>query len=258
MGKGLEEDENYKLFSKDDKAKAFDEIAKKFYLSNFGSTAKSDIETLMFSIYIERILDENVKNPNTYSDYTLSKSLGISQEKINRLKIQKELKYPRKKFNWKKAFLAGLDNAYIEKGKIKVFIDDPNIAIEVKHAIEINGGFTDSSFNSKICIICPGDFLDLLCVVGEEKDINKTKKSIMEKLKKDFASVDFITEEPFGKQMKKLGLDFTVNALGNVLQTIPVVGGAASGTFKNFINVLGKNISVNNTRKKIRKTIGEK
>ena len=118
MGKELEEDENYKLFSKDDKAKAFDEIAKKFYLSNFGSTAKSDIETLMFSIYIERILDENVKNPNTYSDYTLSKSLGISQEKINRLKIQKELKYPRKKFNWKKAFLAGLDNAYIEKGKI--------------------------------------------------------------------------------------------------------------------------------------------
>ena len=58
--------------------------------------------------------------------------------------------------------------------------------------------------------------------------------------------------------MKKLGLDFTVNALGNVLQTIPVVGGAASGSFKNFINVLGKNISVNNTRKKIRKTIGEK
>ena len=55
MGKELEEDENYKLFSKDDKAKAFDEIAKKFYLSNFGSTAKSDIETLMFSIYIERI-----------------------------------------------------------------------------------------------------------------------------------------------------------------------------------------------------------
>ena len=60
MGKELEEDENYKLFSKDDKAKAFDEIAKKFYLSNFGSTAKSDIETLMFSIYIERILDEVV------------------------------------------------------------------------------------------------------------------------------------------------------------------------------------------------------
>lgn len=80
----------------------------------------------------------------------------------------------------------------------------------------------------------------------------------MEKLKKDFASVDFITEEPFGKQMKKLGLDFTVNALGNVLQRIPVVGGAASDTFKNFINVLGKNISVNNTRKKIRKTTGEK
>lgn len=41
------------------KAEAFDKIAELFYNCNFGSTSKADIETLMFSIFIERILKED-------------------------------------------------------------------------------------------------------------------------------------------------------------------------------------------------------
>ncbi|MCD7727220.1 MAG: hypothetical protein LUH57_02605 [Ruminococcus sp.] len=45
------------LFSSADKVKAFDKLAEKYYFANFGSTSKSDLDTLMFSFYIERILE---------------------------------------------------------------------------------------------------------------------------------------------------------------------------------------------------------
>ena len=49
------------IFTTDDKAKAFDEIAKCYYDRNFGTMSKSDLEVLLFSIYIDRILDKIIK-----------------------------------------------------------------------------------------------------------------------------------------------------------------------------------------------------
>ena len=69
------------------KAQAFDKLAEKYYYCNFGSTSKADLDVLMFSIYIERILDKSQKDFNSYSDYTLSKNLGITQSKISNLKV---------------------------------------------------------------------------------------------------------------------------------------------------------------------------
>ena len=40
------------------KAKAFDQIAEKYYFGNFGSVGRSNLDVLMLSIYIERILDK--------------------------------------------------------------------------------------------------------------------------------------------------------------------------------------------------------
>ena len=75
--KELEEKYN-EYFSQKDKAEAFDEIAKRYYFANFGTMSKSDLETLLFSIYIERILDVDQENLELYSDYTLSKQLGVT------------------------------------------------------------------------------------------------------------------------------------------------------------------------------------
>lgn len=220
------------------KAEAFDKIAENFYFANFGSMSKTDFETLMFSIYIEKILEKSVNEPDTFSDYTLSKYLGITQQKINNLKIRKELKYPRKEFNWKKAFLASLSNAVLEKNKIKVFIDDPNIAIEVKHAIEINGGFTDSSFNPKICVISPADFIDLICILCEKSEVYEIKNKILDKLNKNTQSVEFLQDRPFGKQLKDKGIDFGIDLLGDLLSEIPLVGKSISKACTDLINLL--------------------
>ena len=81
------------LFKDEDKVKAFDKIAEKYYFSNFGSTSKTDFETLMFSIYIEQLLKKNQVDYNAYSDYTLSKQLGITQSKVSNLKVRKEMLY---------------------------------------------------------------------------------------------------------------------------------------------------------------------
>ena len=46
------------------KAQAFDKIAEKYYFCNFGSTSKSDLDVLMFSIYLEEILKTDEEHMN--------------------------------------------------------------------------------------------------------------------------------------------------------------------------------------------------
>ena len=77
-----------------DKAAAFDEIARRFYFANFATMSKSDFETLLFSLYLEQILNCSENNYDAYSDYTLSKVLGVPQSRISTLKVRKELQYP--------------------------------------------------------------------------------------------------------------------------------------------------------------------
>ena len=94
-----------KLFqTAEQKAEAFDEIAELYYDKNFGTASKSEIDVLMFSIYINRILEQSESEMNTYSDYILSKYLGITQSKVKNLKIKKELIYPRDEFRWEESF----------------------------------------------------------------------------------------------------------------------------------------------------------
>lgn len=78
-------------FSDKEKLAAFDKIAGLYFDRNFGSVSKADFETLMFSIYIEHLLDNDLP----YDDYTMSNSLGISESRIRTLKERKQLKYPR-------------------------------------------------------------------------------------------------------------------------------------------------------------------
>lgn len=110
------------------KAEAFDKIAELFYNCNFGSTSEADIETLMFSIFIERILKEDgPENFKSYSDYTLSKALCITQARVSNLKVRKELVYPYEDFSWKKSFELVSKKATFENGKIKIYIPDKKL-----------------------------------------------------------------------------------------------------------------------------------
>ena len=93
-----------------------------------------------------------------YSDYELSKQLGITQSKVRNLKVKKQLQYPRT-YDWKEAFVRVCENATYENGKIKVQIPDVNLYYEVKNAIEEAGGYIDISLTSNLLQVSRDIFL---------------------------------------------------------------------------------------------------
>lgn len=222
------------LFNNDKvKAEAFDKIAEHYYDVNFGSMSKSDLEVLMFSIYIERILDKDEDNFDAYSDYTLSKDLGITQSKVSSLKVKKELIYHREEFNWINSFSKISKNAVYENGKIKLYIPDRNLYIELKHAIEISGGFVETQLTKNLLQIRPEYFLDLMIAISNEKDQNQLRKSIKKELKKKDKDLNFFDRESIGKSLLGKTPDIIVDL---ICACIPLFGDVLKPILNNVMD----------------------
>lgn len=220
------------LFSEKEKAEAFDSIAEKFYFSNFGQTSKSDIETLMFSIYLERILNKTLYDMSSYSDYRLSKLLGITQSKVSNLKVKKELQYPYDKFDWREVLKRISEEAICEDNKIKLFIPDKNVYLEVKNAIEESGGFIEVQLTQNLLQVRQEFFLDLLIAVSDDKaDKDAIKAKLIETLAQNSIDVDLSKRESIGQSLKRQAPELLVELLS---ECIPVFSGAAK--------VIGNNI----------------
>lgn len=226
-----------RLFSDNEsKAEAFDKLAKYYYMSNFGSMQKADLDVLMFSIYLEKILDESEDDMNTYSDYTLSKQLGITQSKVASLKERKQVKYPYSNFRWEKSFARVCSNARFDGDKIKINLKDKNLYYEVKNFIDENGGLAESTLTSTVLSMSPSDFICIveLLMTKEEKEalertirkIYKSNKSLVENYDKD---------NPIEILKKKGGL-IAMDVLSEGIKAItPVVAGIGIDILKNVL-----------------------
>lgn len=191
------------LFSTDkEKSKAFDKIAEAYYNRNFGSKSKSDFDVLMFSIYIERLLEENEFDMESYSDYEMSKQLGITQAKIKNLKIKKELMYPFSNFDWKKSFARICKNAVYDDGKIHINVNDPNLFIELKHFVELKNGRVDIQLNPNSFVISIDMFIELLVYIGEEADKKIILNSIKETYQKNEIVINDIEKANLSRTLK--------------------------------------------------------
>lgn len=186
------------------KAAAFDRIAAQYYAANFGRMTKADFETLLFDLYLEQILQTDDMNFQKYSDFRLSKELGIPQSRVLKLKEKKHLQYPHE-FDWKKSLAEVCDNARYEKGKIKIQIPDINLYYEIKNAIEENGGYIDVSLTPKLLQISPGYFLDLLEIISEEEDRKYLRKELHKKLCEQQKDDDYFEQQPISQSIKSLG-----------------------------------------------------
>lgn len=193
------------------KAKAFDEIAKQYYFCNFGTMQKSDIDVLLFSLYVDQILNQTEENMDTYSDYTLSKYLGITQSRISTLKVKKELKYPYPDFDWKESFLRVLENARYENGKIKVHIPDKNLYLEVKNAIECKKGYIDVSLNTHLLQVPPEYFIDLVLEISDDENKEKMKKDFIKELNEKYHNTQKLEENFESKSIGELIKDNIIN-----------------------------------------------
>ena len=223
------------------KAEAFDRLAQKYYLCNFGTTPKADIDLLMFSIYLDRILDNSEEDIKMYSDYTLSKNLGITQNRISSLKEKKQLIYPYSGFVWEKSFLRISENARYENDKIKIQIPDRNLYLEIKNAIEEMGGYIDVQLNPSLLQISPEYFIELLMSISDEDDRKVFRKKLRKKFNEQKDDVEYFNSEPTScvikRQIKDIGIEAALNI---VLSCIPG-GTVAANILKTVIGAISNN-----------------
>lgn len=210
------------FFTDEEKARAFDKIAEKYYCMNFGSTSKSDLDVLMFSIYIEQILKQDEADLIAYSDYTLSKLLGITQSKVSNLKVRKQLLYPYEDFDWIVSLQRIADRAVFENGKIKLFIPDKNLYLEVKNAIEEEGGFVEVQLTSNLLQVRVEYFIDLILMLDKEKTREEARKIIKQKIESSDKDIKIIEQQPFGKALANVTIDVLIEIIDDC---IPVFGG---------------------------------
>lgn len=209
------------LFDQEAKAKAFDQLAERYYMKNFGTIQKSDLDTLMFSIFMERVLDEKTDSDlMVFDDYEMSKVLGVTQSRISTLKEKKQLQYPHE-YNWKKSFLRLVDRARYEGNRIKIQIPDKNLYIEIQHAIEENGGYIDAKCAKNTLSVSPYDFIDLLLLakndVERKKAIEEIKKITQNHKNAQDSDQKILDAQPFGKQLSGLGKGILIDAVKSVL-----------------------------------------
>lgn len=213
-----------KLFDSDAaKARAFDKIAEVYYDKNFSTMQKSDFDVLMFSIYIEQILDKSEDDFVSYSDYELSKELGITQSRVSILKQKKELKYPRAGFSWQKAFSKCAEKARYENGKIQLYIPDRNLYLEIKNAVEKEWGIVDIKRNASVLQLSPEDFVKLIIAAGEENK-EEIKKAFIKQMHKsadkDKEMIEQIENAPFEKSLGAYAKKYGVDILCDLLKAI--------------------------------------
>lgn len=220
----------------EDKAKAFDKIAEKYFNKNFGTLSKTDFEVLLFSIYLEKILDKDEENMQSYNDYSLSKALGITQTKVASLKVQKQLKYPYKKFNWKKSFVRICKNAKYYNGYIILNIPDKNLYLEVKNAIENCNGVVDVTLNPSLLKVQPQYFFDLILEVTEN---DEEKERIRDEIKRNMIDRDleYLEKKSFGENLKSCSVDAVCDIMADLAHAV----GPAAGNLCKFICNLIKN-----------------
>ena len=217
------------------KAKAFDDIAMLFYDRNFGSSSKSEIELMMFSILMDAMInkyanDNGVLDYNMCSDYNMGKALGIQPSKVTTLKKNKQARYP-VNFNWQQSLKMIESNIRYSKEKNKIIIPvrDPNLYIEIKNFIEENGGFIEMQYGSNVIQIRPEYFFLLLYNgISDEKERAKIRDAFAIELKNK-NKINDISSVKTDDDVNRIALDLgesTLDVLESLAEGIsnPLVG----------------------------------
>ena len=232
-------------FSKPEMEQAFRMVSARYFERNFGTMAKTDFETLLFSIYIEHLLDNN----QPFDDYTMSKSLGSTQSKVRTLKLRKELQYPREKFDWTTAFADDLKRASFdaESKKVRVLIPDVNVLTELRYFVEKNGWYDEYQLNPRLFQCRVDFFLNIISELAKEslslddeaektiKEIEKqTPDGVVKKALKDILNGSIVdgTKKLLLYAGKEIGV--------KVLEKIPIAGEAASEIAAALINMISE------------------
>ena len=181
------------------KAEAFDKIAEMYYCENFGTASKSELDLLMFSIYMETLIKkysdiDNTLDYNACSDYKIAKKLGVTQERVRSLKVKKQARYPHD-FDWRKSLKKLENNIVYDESKKRIIIPsrDPNLYYEIMNFIEENGGYIEIQKGTNYLQMRPDYFFMLLYqATVSEKDKQRIKKEFCKALKQKNKEIEEI------------------------------------------------------------------
>ncbi len=208
----------YIAFSQEEKAELFDEIADCFFNANFGQMSKSDIELMMFNLYIRKLVSENMRADGTIdyskcSDYKISRELGITQQKVRNLKVKNQLIHPIQ-YNWKLALARLTENARYDKitKKVMLNIPDPNLYLEIQNFIEEQGAYVEKQLNSKILQLRAEYFIDLILALETEETRKKAVKVLKKQFKEDGKEDVAFDDRYIGKSLIDIGVNLTTIA----------------------------------------------
>lgn len=172
------------------KAAAFDKVAELFYSKNFSSSSKSEVELLMFSIYMEGLINSCKKSDGTIdysicSDHEIGKQLGITQERVRSLKVKKQARYP-VEFRWQDSLLSIKDSVRYDDCINKIIIPtrDPNLYNEIRNYIEDHGGYIEIKRSGNYIQIRPEHYFMLVYEELSESNKNKCRKEVERELRK--------------------------------------------------------------------------
>lgn len=113
------------------------------FSKRFGSFAKTDYETLMFSIYLE-MLDKPAR------DYDISLELGITETKVRNLRVKAQLVYP-KPLLCKTELAEAIKKGFFDPDNctLTIMIEDPSTQSYIKNQIEKQQGIVLLGYNPK-------------------------------------------------------------------------------------------------------------
>lgn len=242
-------DERKIKISFSNKAKLFDEISDLFYKQNFGTASKSDIDLLMFKIYIEELIEQNKdkEKGNTVdyskiSDYKIARHLGITPQRVRSLKLKKELVYPQTDFEWQSSLrrlLSDERRIRLENNSIKITIPDPCLFLRIQEHIEENSGYVDIQLNNKLLVVPISDFLELVKLVCTEEEYSTIEDAISDIYNNNVENPDN-TKDIYDK-LKAISeiAKNTTDAITNIV-TLFQPTGIALKTIKTIIEFIGR------------------
>lgn len=227
-------------FTLEEKVELFDRIAERYYNHNFGTMLKADMDTLIFSAYIEHCL----KNGLPYDDYTLSIQLGITENRVRSLKERKQLQYPYGQYKWKEAFVELIPKAKYNKDKkmVQLSIGDVNLIKDVRHFIYENGWYDEFQLNPKLFQCRLDFFIDLCSRLEETISISEESKSALKKLEANEiaqSAIKKIISGSFEDGIKDLIKSASKEVIIEVLKLLPF-GGLASKAVESLITIMTK------------------
>lgn len=153
-------------FTEDEKNVLFEDLCNMYFKKNFGSVSKSDLETYLFSFYIEHLLDTKEE----IDDYIIGRDLGLTISRVRALKERKELKYPRIDYEWKEEFLRCADNAKYDEINhlIKFQVTDINVLKDARYFFESHGQYDEYQLNPKLFQCRLDAFLAMTKLIAED------------------------------------------------------------------------------------------